>query len=60
VEYHNLGLQRHTKKWLPYILVFSEEYKTKIEALKRERFFKSGKGREVLKRLINSGCSAVG
>jgi len=50
---HNAGSRL---KWTgirgPWTLVYQEEVDTKIEALKREKFFKSGKGREFLKKII--------
>ena len=44
---HNQGLNRWTKANGPWRLVYSEEYSTKKEALQRERFFKTGTGRNV-------------
>jgi putative endonuclease len=38
---HNAGKVRSTKSRRPMVLVYSEQYSTKSEALKRERFFKS-------------------
>ncbi len=49
---HNLGMSPYTKGRGPWKLVYSETYTTKAEALKREKFLKSGKGRELLKKLI--------
>ena len=45
---HNNGLSRYTKNRGPWILLYKEEYKTRSEAIKREKFLKSGKGREFL------------
>ena len=41
-----------TKKRGPWELVYSEEFATRTEAVEREKFFKSGKGREFLKTKI--------
>ena len=50
LEEHNLGLGgSYTKKNKPYKLIFYEAYLEKEDALKAEKFFKSGYGREVLK-----------
>lgn len=59
VEQHNLGHSRWTKNKGPWRLVYREEYELKSEALKREKFFKSGIGRSFLKDLL-SGRSSVG
>ena len=49
---HNSGLVKSTKNRRPLELIYFEEFATKTEAMSREKFFKSGKGREYLK-LIN-------
>ncbi len=33
-------------------MIYKEEFDTKQEALQREKFFKTGKGREFLKQMI--------
>jgi putative endonuclease len=42
---HNKGNSKFTKGGIPWILIHSEEFATKTEALKREKFLKSGQGR---------------
>ncbi|OGM22641.1 endonuclease [Candidatus Woesebacteria bacterium RIFCSPHIGHO2_01_FULL_39_17] len=49
---HNLGKSKYTRLTKPFNLIYKEEYKTRVEAYKRELFFKTGKGRELLKILI--------
>ncbi|PIR94550.1 endonuclease [Candidatus Falkowbacteria bacterium CG10_big_fil_rev_8_21_14_0_10_39_11] len=49
---HNNGRCRYTKGRKPWILVYSEKYKTRNEAMKRERFLKSGQGRKYLDKVI--------
>jgi putative endonuclease len=51
LRYHNQDLGHWTKGKGPWRLVYSEQIENKTEALKREKFLKSGKGREVLKKL---------
>ena len=46
---HNSGLVKSTKNRRPLELIYFEEFATKTEAMSREKFFKSGKGREYLK-----------
>jgi len=41
-----------TKRRGPWQLVYTEVAKTKSEAMKREKFLKSGKGREFLKSVV--------
>jgi len=47
IEQHNKGLLgRYTKNKGPWELVYSETYKTRSEAMKREKYLKTGVGRE--------------
>ena len=47
---HNLGRTKSTKPYLPWKILFYEEYSEKEEALIREKFLKTGKGRELIKK----------
>ena len=49
---HNSGLSPYTKNRGPWNIICSETFTTRGEAMKREKFFKSGKGREYLKNLL--------
>lgn len=51
---HNSGMCRYTSGRMPWQLVYKEEYLTRSEAVRRERFFKSGKGREQLKLMLSN------
>jgi putative endonuclease len=48
---HNRSQSSATKGKRPWILVGAEEYDKVSVALKRERFFKTGKGKQVIKNL---------
>ncbi len=50
---HNSGQSISTKHRGPWELVDSEDFLTLAEAMRRERFFKSGKGRGELKRILS-------
>ena len=50
---HNNGQTKYTSLTTPFELVYKEEYKTKLEASRRERFLKTGKGREILKQILD-------
>ena len=51
VTLHNEGRIQSTKRRCPLELVHLEEYETRGEAIKRERFLKSMKGRDFKRRL---------
>jgi len=53
IEAHNSGLSSYTKGRMPWILVYKEKYSSRSEAMRRERFLKSGKGREELKNILS-------
>ncbi len=46
---HNAGLVKSTKNRRPLELIYHETFSTKADAMNREKFFKSAKGREFLK-----------
>ncbi|MBI5357374.1 GIY-YIG nuclease family protein [Candidatus Saccharibacteria bacterium] len=48
---HNTNMSRYTKNKGPWKLVYSEDFETRSEAMKREKYFKTGKGRELLDNL---------
>ncbi len=54
VEEHNAGLATATKHWGPWELVYTEEHPNRGSAMRRERHLKTGRGRDELKRLLES------
>jgi putative endonuclease len=52
VEYHNKGLVQYSSKHIPRELVLIEEFKTRSEAMQREKWYKTGVGREWIKTQI--------
>ena len=54
---HNAGKVFSTKGYRPWKMFFSEEYATRQEASQREKYLKSGMGKEYIKRKW-SGSSA--
>lgn len=45
---HNGGSNKFTSKNGPFVLIYTENYTVKTEAIKREKFLKSGQGRSFL------------
>jgi len=54
LERHNQGWGRYTKRGIPWELVYDEKYKTKSEAIKREREIKRKKSRKYLEELVRN------
>jgi putative endonuclease len=46
---HNTDKTKSTRSYKPWKLIFSEECKTRLEARNREKYYKSGVGREKIK-----------
>ena len=54
VGQHNSGLTKSTKGRGTWILDHQEQFATRAEAMRRERWLKTGKGREELKQILAS------
>jgi len=52
---HNIGKSKYTQYTKPFELIYFEKFKTLKEVRKREKFFKSGQGREFIKKTLNNG-----
>ena len=50
---HNAGLTKSVRFQVPFVVEYTEVYETRQEALRREKFLKSGKGRERLDKNVN-------
>ena len=46
---HNLGKEKTTRPYLPFRLLYIESCENRIEARKREKYWKSGTGKEQLR-----------
>jgi putative endonuclease len=47
---HNLKQNKSTKAYSPWVLIHQEKFNTRIEAREREKYFKSGIGKEPARR----------
>ena len=50
---HNGGHTQSTKAYLPWVKVYTESFETLIEARNREKYLKSGIGREFLNKILH-------
>ena len=48
VTEHQKGWNKTTKPYRPFARIHAESYQTRVEARQREKWFKSGEGREFL------------
>ena len=48
---HNDGRNRTTKPYRPFKLIYTEEFNLRSEARIREKYFKGGSGKELLKNI---------
>ena len=49
---HNAGHSKATRHGIPWVVIHVESFATRPEAMRRERYLKTGKGREELSRLL--------
>jgi putative endonuclease len=54
LEFHNNGKSASTKGRLPLKLIYYEAYSDKKDAMRREKFLKSGRGREVIHKQLEN------
>ncbi len=50
---HNAGKTKSTKAFRPWKIVYAERYNNQRQALDREKYLKSGVGREIVKDILN-------
>ena len=50
MAYHNGGFEKTTKPYRPFTLLYTEQAATRQEARAREKYWKSGTGKEQLKK----------
>ena len=50
---HNSGFSYYTKKYMHWMIIYSEEYINVEDARKREKYFKSAAGRKFIKKNMN-------
>ena len=51
IQQHNEGRERTTRPYRPFELIHYEEFETRNEARNREKYLKSGVGKEFLRKL---------
>ena len=54
IKDHNKGKTRCNKAFNPFDLIYFERFKSRKEAIKREKYFKTGSGRELLKEILSN------
>jgi putative endonuclease len=52
VQAHNKGVTVSTKNRRPFVLIFKERCESRREAREKEKYYKSGIGRETLNKII--------
>ncbi len=53
LQRHNQGWGRYTKRGIPWKLAYTESFKSKSEAIKREKEIKNKKSRKYIEELIS-------
>ncbi len=60
VGQHNKGENRSTKAYKPFKLIYTETFETRVEAREKEKYLKSGIGKNFLNLLSKSGDGEIG
>jgi putative endonuclease len=47
---HNSGMTESLRPYIPFRLIYSEAFNTEVEAIEREKYFKTSAGRRYLKK----------
>ena len=54
IHRHHTGRERTTKPYLPFKIIYTEILPNRVEARKREKYWKSGVGKEQLREIRNN------
>ena len=49
LKQHNAGMTKSLRPYAPFEIIYTEEFETREEAIKREKYFKTAAGRRILK-----------
>jgi putative endonuclease len=49
---HNSGMTASIRPYIPFQIIYIEQFETEMEAISREKYFKSAAGRRFLKKII--------
>jgi putative endonuclease len=52
LDEHNAGKHFDTKRHIPWVMIYNEEYDSLREARKREKYLKSASGRKFLREIF--------
>ena len=52
IDEHNKGYNKTTRAYSPFKLILVEEFATRSAAREREKYLKSGSGKEFLKKML--------
>ena len=56
---HNEGKTTSTKPRRPFVLIYFEGHYSKVDAMKRERYFKTTKGKATLKQMLKQSIAEL-
>ena len=54
LSHNELATKGYTVRFRPWVLIYTEDYKTKKDAMSREKQLKSAKGRDFIWDIINN------
>ncbi|HLF45274.1 MAG TPA: GIY-YIG nuclease family protein [Chitinophagaceae bacterium] len=51
---HNAGMTESIRPYIPFKIIYSEQFSSRQDAIQREKYFKTAAGRRFLKKLFAS------
>ncbi|MEP7166275.1 MAG: GIY-YIG nuclease family protein [Ferruginibacter sp.] len=58
ISEHNKGQNKSIKAYKPFVLIYKEEFTLRLDARKKEKYLKSGIGKEFLKSIPKDAAMA--
>jgi putative endonuclease len=52
LKQHNAGMTESIRPYIPFRIVYFESFQTELEAIEREKYFKTAAGRRFLKKKL--------
>ena len=54
IKQHNAGMTESIRPYIPFKIIYSEQFSSRQDAIQREKYFKTAAGRRFLKKLFAS------
>ena len=59
LQEHNAGKSLYTRRYVPWSIIYIEQFTNKNEAIAREQLYKTKLGRKMMEKIFSSICPVV-